>query len=42
LATSLASHLSSEQLELEEYRRERSFAAVLVTALTFFALLVNG
>jgi hypothetical protein len=42
LATSLATHFSSEQLEREEYRRERSFAAVLVTALTFFALLVHG
>jgi hypothetical protein len=42
LATSLASPVSSERLEREEYRRERSFAAVLVTALTFFALLVHG
>jgi hypothetical protein len=42
LATSLASPVSSERLEREEYRRERGFAAVLVTALTFFALLVHG
>jgi hypothetical protein len=42
LATSLASPVSSERLRLEEYRRERGFAAVLVTALTFFAVLVNG
>jgi hypothetical protein len=34
--------VSSERLEREEYRRERSLAAVLVTALTFFALLVHG
>jgi hypothetical protein len=42
LATSLATPVSSERLEREGYRRERSFAAVLVTALTFFAVLVNG
>jgi hypothetical protein len=42
LATSLATPVSSERLQREEYRRERSFAAVLVTALTFFAVLVNG
>jgi hypothetical protein len=42
LATSLASPVSSERLEREEYRRERGFPAVLVTALTFFALLVHG
>ena len=42
MATSLASPVSSERLEREENRRERSFAAVLVTALTFFALLVHG
>jgi hypothetical protein len=42
LATSLASPVSSERLQREEYRRERRFAAVLVTALTFFALLVHG
>ena len=42
MATSLASPVSSERLQREEYRRERSFAAVLVTALTFFALLVHG
>jgi hypothetical protein len=42
LATLLASPVSSERLEREEYRRERSFAAVLVTGLTFFALLVHG
>jgi hypothetical protein len=34
--------VSSERLEREEYRRERSLAAVLVTALTFSALLVHG
>ena len=42
MATSLASPVSSERLQREEYRRERSFAAVLVTVLTFFALLVHG
>ena len=42
MATSLASPVSSERLQREEYRRERGFAAVLVTALTFFALLVHG
>jgi hypothetical protein len=42
LATSLASPASSERIQREEYRRERSFAALLVTALTFFALLVHG
>ncbi len=42
MATSLASPVSSERLEREEYRRERIVAAVLVTALTFFALLVHG
>jgi hypothetical protein len=42
LATSLASPISSEQLRQEEYRQERGFAAVLVTALTFFAVLVHG
>jgi hypothetical protein len=42
LATSLATPVSAERLQREEYRRERSFAAVLVTALTFFAVLVNG
>jgi hypothetical protein len=42
LATTLASPLSSERLRREEYRRERGFAAVLVTALTFCALLVHG
>ncbi len=42
MATSLATPVSSERLELEEYRRERSFAAVMVTALAFFALLVSG
>jgi len=30
------------ELELEQYRRERSFAAALVTALTFFAFLIHG
>lgn len=42
MATSLASPISAEELEREEYRRERSFAAALVTALTFFALLIHG
>jgi hypothetical protein len=42
LATTLASPVSSERLRQEEYRRERGFAAVLVTALTFLALLVHG
>lgn len=42
MATSLASPISSERLRREEYRRERRFAAALVTGLTFFALLVNG
>ncbi len=42
MATSLASPISSERLRREEYRRERGFAAVLVTVLTFFALLVHG
>jgi hypothetical protein len=42
LATSLASHLSSAELEREQYRRERRFAAALVTVLTFFALLIHG
>ncbi|MBB5346005.1 DUF6798 domain-containing protein [Tunturibacter empetritectus] len=42
MATSIASQLSSIELELERYRRERSFAAVLVTALTFLALLIHG
>jgi hypothetical protein len=42
LATSLASPVSSERLQREEYRRERGFAAGLVTSLTFFALLVHG
>jgi hypothetical protein len=42
LATSLASPVSSERLRQEEYQRERGFAAVLVTALTFLALLVHG
>jgi hypothetical protein len=42
LATSLASPVSSERLQQQEYRRERSFATLLVTALTFFALLVSG
>jgi hypothetical protein len=42
LATSLASPISSERLRREENRRDRGFAAVLVTALTLFALLVNG
>jgi hypothetical protein len=42
LATSLASPISSERLKREENRRDRGFAAVLVTALTLFAVLVNG
>jgi hypothetical protein len=42
LATSLASPIASEQLRQEEYRRERGFAAVLVTGLAIFAVLVNG
>jgi hypothetical protein len=42
LATSLASPITSEQLRREEYTRERSLAVVLVTALTFLALLVHG
>jgi len=42
LATSLASPISAEGLEREQYRRERGFAAALVTVLTFFALLVHG
>jgi hypothetical protein len=42
LATSLASPISSERLRQEEYRRERSFAAALVTALTVFSVLVHG
>jgi hypothetical protein len=42
LATSLASPISAEGLEREEYRRERSFAAALVTVLTFFAVLIHG
>jgi hypothetical protein len=42
LATSIASQLSSVELELEQYRRERSLAAALVTVLTFLALLVHG
>ncbi|MCU1252097.1 MAG: hypothetical protein JWQ49_5126 [Edaphobacter sp.] len=32
----------SERLQRDEYRRERGFAAGLVTALTFLALLVHG
>jgi hypothetical protein len=42
LGTSLASSISSERLRREEYGRERGFAVVLVTALTFFAFLVHG
>ncbi|WP_353068775.1 hypothetical protein RBB75_17095 [Tunturibacter empetritectus] len=42
MATSIASQLSSVELELERYRRERSFAAWLVTVLTFSALLIHG
>jgi hypothetical protein len=42
LATSLASPLSSEALERERLRRERDFAAWLVTALTLLALAVHG
>ena len=42
MATSIGSQLSLVELELEQYRRERSFAAALVTALTFFAFLIHG
>jgi hypothetical protein len=42
LATSLASPITSEELRLEEYRRERRFATGLVTALTVGAVLVHG
>ncbi|MBB5338269.1 DUF6798 domain-containing protein [Tunturiibacter gelidoferens] len=42
MATSIASQLSSVELELEQYRRERSFAAALVTVLTLVALLIHG
>jgi hypothetical protein len=42
LATSLAAPISSERLRREEYRRERGFAAVLVTALAFLAVLAHG
>jgi len=42
LATSIASQLSSIELELARYRQERSIAAVLVTVLTFFGLLIHG
>jgi hypothetical protein len=42
LATSFASQLSSVELELERYRRERSLAAALVTVPTLLALLIHG
>jgi hypothetical protein len=42
LATSLASPISSERLRREEYRRERGFAALVVTALAFLTVLVHG
>jgi hypothetical protein len=42
LATSIGSQLSLVELELEQYRRERTFATALVTALTFFAFLIHG
>jgi hypothetical protein len=42
LATSLASPISSEQVRREAHWQERGSAAALVTALTFFTVLVNG
>ena len=42
MATSLVSPISSERLRREEYRRERGFASLGVTALTFWAVLVHG
>ena len=42
MATSIGSQLSLVELELEQYRRERSFAAALVTVLTLFAFLIHG
>lgn len=42
MATSVATPVSAEKLGREAYRRERSLATLLVTALTFFALLVHG
>jgi hypothetical protein len=42
LATSLASPLSSEAIERDRHRRERGFAAGLVTALTLIAVVVHG
>jgi hypothetical protein len=42
LATSLVSPISSERLRRQEYRRERGFAVLVVTALTFWAVLVHG
>jgi hypothetical protein len=42
LATSLAAPISSERLRREEYRRERGFAAALVTGLAFFAVMAHG
>lgn len=42
MATSIGSQLSLVELELEQYRRERSFATALVTALAFFAFLIHG
>jgi hypothetical protein len=42
LATSLASPLSSEAVERDRHRRERGFAALLVSALTLLAVAVHG
>ena len=42
MATSLASPLSSEAIERDRHRRERGFAAGLVTALTLIAVVVHG
>jgi hypothetical protein len=42
LATSLASPLSSEAVERSKHRRERNFAAGMVTALTLLAFAVHG
>ncbi len=42
MAASLASPLSSEAIRSDRHRRERSFAALLVTALTVLAVAVHG
>ncbi len=42
MATSLVSAISSERLRREEYRRERGFAALVLTAMAFVAVLVHG